>query len=1060
MLSSLSTAASSTEDTSDDAAYLVNPTAFNEINETLLAAADLCLKIASPACLAWSVILQSVREHATLLRETRETRQSVRALDRFNTVESSESESVERSGLQSSGSSARRRSSFGSDTSQQSSFLEDMLEKVMLSPVEGDPITFLAKSAVDGSGVLGVISFLASNFCTPFGTDHLGKSGLRMRCVLLDLLRVVLGLIEYQPDLILATLAVLTGSGSFWDMQEKPLELMGNEPAAVFLQDTEFMQKLFQEALSRFPYEISPFLTMCRALASCGSVQDREAMPAIWHKLENVDSFTCLLPQSFTGYELLREDEESSLIQLTADLNIIRRSQASHFNSLRSKKLSHSTALSNSLLDIDRISAGTIGRVLSDSKPLVVLWRHDYSPIAYLGHLLELASSGDMNETMTSTGVTSEIIGLFAVILLSGAKTLASSTAKARSEMGEKVLNKAGEGLEAGQDIVSVVFDIFEQELNKRLNGAQDDSLDVLVQCIQFTFALLKISPDRVWPFLGRSSLLGIKNRDSQLSAVVFTAEVPLARYDFLYGCVRVFDALISDAISNAIVRQTPAKALGRFSESNGMGLGVSQTVMNKVLLSFHRIMVDLYESCLTWNFADSNQQMQIRSQLCLTFQNTLSYFFGVDDEPDPSLKLTGSLAASAEHITRVFLSSSNNELALSPLFDMIARSFTEKEIVVSNFRRRISETEVCAALDFANTLLRVNLLLGYQRSYLERRILETAPVLANVYSIGFRFRKFVIQLFTTLILCADITEKQPPSLLGHLGEESAVCMLEILSMIDQPLKDQELSILIWKLFSAIVSRRQQWLAVLILTGDTPRGAVRKNKNSETDGTMQNKSILIAALDYSSNLGRLPPAIGSAILEFVALATDSWPWVFATVEEHPHFLTAISDYITQMETASNTSHNRSRNADIEYQKIQIASYIVDILATYVYYTRQSNNNTFVKSLLSSLAYVSSTAVSPPTYNNSLHSNLRRNIEDKFAGCRLRQFKRTGFQQSQLGDSFYYDLAMAGKLLASNPSWKGRGDNGFFGEVTMANLNLSIVEAQVVKYRISRWCLSI
>lgn len=1044
------------EKTSSDAAYLLNVTTFNEINDVILIAAGLCLKTASPAVLAWSIILQSLREYATTSKEARETRQSVRALDRYGTADSSESENFEGSTLRNSGSSQRRRSSFGSDTSQQSSYLEDLLEKVMLAPVEGDPIAFLAKSAVDGSQVLNVISLLATDFCTPFGSAHIGITGLKMRCILLDVLRSVFELIDYQPDLILTTLAVLRGSESFWKMQMLPVEFGHLEPAAIFLADAVFMRKLFQEALSRFPYETWPFLKLCRALARCQTLEGREMLPSIWQKLESVDSLTCLLPPQFTGYSLLREDEESSLIQLEANLNI---NSYPTFAFDNFKKFSGTASQFNQVMNLQQIPDGTIGRVLSNSKPLVVLWRHDYSPLAYMGRLLKLVSSGEVTEEVVSRETVSEVISLIAAMLLSNSNAMMTNDARGGSEVGDKILNKASEGLDSGQDVVSVIFDIFERELNNGRTGVADESLDVLVQCIQFTYALLPVMPDRVWPFLGRSCLLGVKDGQSQLGAVIFTTEVSIARFDFLLSCVHMFCALISDTITNSVVRKVPAKAVLRFSTPTNPRVGVSTVIMERVLLAFHRIMADIFESLSTWNFAEPIHQIQIRSHLCSAFYKTISYCFETDDEADHSLKLAGPLSSSAQHLIHVFISSSNNDIAISPLLDMIARGFSNRSFVTSSPEWKYLEDEVHSALDLADTLIRVSMFLGYPRSHLEHRLLEAISVLANVYAAGLNHRKPVIVLLKSLVISADRTENQPSSLLGQMGEEPATYLLEILSTIDQPLKDQALSIEIWNLLSAIVSKRQQWFAIFVLTGETPREAL-KNKSSEAAGNRQHRSIFTIALDDLSSLGKVPPAVASAMLRFVALAADSWPWVFAIIEEHSQFLSAILDHLAQLETASNTNQNRSNPRGTEYHQIQIASYIVDILAMYSHSTRQTGNLSSSKRFLPNLSYVISTAISPTAYNHSLHSNLRRNFEDKFFGCRLKEFQYTSFRPPQLGISFYYNLDMSNRMLGFESAWKGQGDEGFAGEFIRANVNLSVVEAQIVGHEFLVLCFSL
>ena len=116
---------------------------------------------------------------------------------------------------------------------------------------------------------------------------------------------------------------------------------------------------------------------------------------------------------------------------------------------------------------------------------------------------------------------------------------------------------------------------------------------------------------------------------------------------------------------------------------------------------------------------------------------------------------------------------------------------------------------------------------------------------------------------------------------------------------------------------------------------------------------------------------------------------------------------------------------------------------------YTHHTLQSDSPRFARSLVNHLTYLIKNAISPPTYNASLHVNLRHNFETKFPGCSLADFKRTTINRPQLGESFYYDLTLAKKMLAHEPAWTGKQGQGFAEEMKRANVNLSLVEAQIV-----------
>lgn len=1011
------------------------------MQDTLIAAADACPITASPAVLAWGIILQTLRGYALQIKEKREIRQSDRASERFSVIES-DNEGPEQS-------SYRSRSSTSSDTSPQLSFLEELLERVMLTALDVDPIAYLAERAVDVNGVFNILTALAVDYCTPFGSEHNGQSGLRMRRVLLDLIQAVLGLVEYQPALLIAALAVLTGSERYWDVLERPIELGDAEPALVFLKDDRLMQRLFGTALSRFPYETLPFLKLCRALAVC-SANDDEGLPAIWPLIDEVDEITIMLPAGFVGYKTIREDEEVNYVELIDSLSFIGPDPATSRPSKRRLRASTACTVPSDALELP---SGTVGRILSETRPPVVMWHYEYSGVAYMGKILQLSLavsdiSDGYSDTTLLREVVAEIIDLMSVMI---STTVKSTSAKQGpltvQEAARKILEKASDGLDRNQDVISVVFEIFENELQRRRNVSEEDgSVDILVRCIQFTHALLPVMPDRVWPFLGRSSLLGISGGESKISAVIASTEMVTGRYEFVLGCIRVFDALVEDAIRHAVARKTPTKAITRYSSHLTLSSGISQTAMKKVLLSLQRIMVDVFESTMNWRFAAPEERLEINTFICTVFSNILKYSFAVDDDPNISNKLVEPLAPAAEYIVDVFLSTSSNDLSVHPLLEIFSDGMSSTSDTSLSTRSLQSWTsQVRAAVTLTTTLIEVNRLLQNPPSHLEEQVFRASPILASVYAADENFRSPVANLFHALICCAATKNNQPPSLLGHLGQETASHFLEVLSSIDQPVGNEHLSVEVWRFLSAIVSKRQQWLAIFVLTGNTPRDSLKNPKATDGATSRRSRPILKIALDGLSNIGKLQPQRAIAMLEFVSLAADAWPWVLVTMEQHPHFLTAMLDYIGGLEPSPGSTKDKVT----EYSTTQIYSSILDIFAMYVHHTRQTGDPSFAKKLTPKISYFIRNAVSTPCYNASLQGNLRQNFESKFPACSLLNLKRTSLERPLLGDSFFYDLDLANIIFSFNPAWAGRRNQGFAEELVRANLNLSLVESQVV-----------
>ena len=1032
--------------------YVHNPQTINELNDILIALAP--SKVASPVTLAWGIITQSIREMALSTRESKENRQSLRAADRYGATDSSDTDGAERHPLRSV-SSLRRRSSTGSDTSLQSLLVEDVYDALTMTSVNGDPISYLARSAVDHDNVFDVVSTIASDFCTVYGFEHNDKPGQNMRIILLDLVRSCVDFVQYQPALINTTMAVLTGSERFWDLLDRDMAAYEEQPPGLFIRDQALRQKLLLVAASRFPYESVPFLEFCRALAFQYTSSDgSQAVP--WANLEELDTFTCRLPASFEATSPIREEEEGDFLRLTETLRVLVGSGETDLLAISDPSQTSSRAylsVGTSTAQV-AIPAGTTGIVQSESKPFVIGWNHQYPGLAYMGQILKCASatspSMGFSAVTISPIVVAEVIHLISILLVSATKS--PSVGHERSlplESAQSILGQASDGLDRNQDIISVIFEIFDDQLHKpQEDSPQGTSYDILIQCIHFTNALLLLMPDRVWPFLGRSGLLGIGQEEDQLSWVI-AHEMSTGRYGILLGCVRLYDALVEDAVSHGVSRKVPMKALVRFEDPQSVGSGVTQMTMQNVLLSFSRSMVDVLESTASWRFTVPADRMEINQRLCCAFGKILMYCYSVNDNPDVSQKITCPLSKAAGYISEAFLSTSNSDFIVKSLLRILASATDTRTTTLPTSKHHYQIGETVATLDLATTLLRINSAVGQSTPQLEKELFKVTPNLARIYAVHECFRVPVVKLFDTLLSSSATSNRQPPSLLGYLGHEGANCFLEVLSRLDQPLRNDALSAAIWSLLTAVVSKRQQWFAMYILTGRTPRESVKSKTDQSTGTPKLEEPILNVALNNLCSLERINPSKALGMLRFVATSADYWPWTFTAIDQHPHFLRAISEYAARVGSSTTATSVKSTKTSQDYNSIQMASYMAKILAMYTHYTRQIDNPKFARGLVPHLNYLIKNAISAPGYNNSLHGNLRTNFGAKFPGCNLTDFKRTELDQVALGEDYFYNVEFADKVLSNYPAWRGKKGQGFLEEFKRANINLSVVEAHVV-----------
>ena len=1045
-LEEISTLSISAADATRGSHYLLQEDCILQVTEILVDAAKKGSCNASPAVFAWGIILQTLREYASKSKEVRELRQSQRAANAYGPTLS---EPEGREGLSgTSFPSPNRRSSGGSDASQQPTYLEEIQETLDRMPLNEDPIALLARCAVDYSHVFDIITNLATDFCTQYGSEHQGKCGLQIRLLLLDLIRAAAQYIEYGPEIVSATLAILTGSGRYWEILASPQHSRDAQPAAVFLNDSFLMERLFDAALSRFPYEVLPFLKLCRALASSSCTLD-EGKIAIKSILENIPSFTSTLDDD--GYTNRLDVDNSPYLELNDSVEIFPHRRVHGLNTARKRITQTSGSAKSPASNSDfQLPAQTAGRVLSNGKPLVVIWHYEYSGFKYMGRFLQQAMDNkDMHYSDTAaatTPVVIEIIGMLTAILASASND--ETTGQIASEVAQEVLEEASDGLDRNQDVVSIILAIFEDELYRiQSTTSVATSTELLIHCIEFSHALLLVLPSRIWPFLARSGLISLDGKESRLSAVISGFEMPSGRYGFLHGCIRVFDALIDDVIKHAVSRKISTKALARFGEQDTVGAGISDSVIKKVLRSMGQITVDVFETSRSWRFADPEECAEISSVVCSVLDKILTSCFKVDDNPDLAGKLTGLLAPTATYLLEAFFSKANNDLPALPLLHIFLEGMTipESSLPTRLTAHRISQ--IIAALKLSNTLVRLNQHSDFTPAHLEETLFKSIPVLVKLYSIHDNYRLPIIELLEILVNSIGRQEAQPPSMLGCLGQDIAKYFLEMISTLDQPLNDKLLSIAIWKFLAAVVSQRQQWFSIYLLRGSTPREALRDNDKGSKAKSQNTRSMLNVASRRLSHLERLQPEEAGSILEFLTLAADFWPWVLTQLDKDHELLAILMDQLPQAD-ASATNDTLIAFLKTPHQ-ILITSYIISLFGLYIHSWKEKGDVMFAKKLVPRLGYLIQHAVDVPSYNASLHGNLRKNFGLKFPGCNLGNFKKTPFSPSKLGDNYYYDLEIAGLMLDFDPAWARKGKQSFAEEFSRANINMSIVESQIV-----------
>lgn len=988
--------------------YLEDEGCIKLLSSCLLGATAQSIKHASPAVLAWSIVAQNIREVATLAGGEQQ-----RQLDDG----SSDSEST------------RTRRTSTRDPGAKQRKPEMLLEMIMdLVTGEDDPIAMLGGGAVNDLRVLEVVSEISQVLLRAYGDSVDMHTTVCGRLVAYELIRDAIPLIKYGPEIAQPVLSALTYDG-------RSAAPWPAEPARTLLEDGIIMGPRFMDhIISRYPHEMSPFLACLSALSrSVASVDEGGSRVAT--VLDNMVNFTRPLPNHFEGYDLVREDENANCIRLTQDIPVL----AQHA-SKGTKLLTKST--SERREDQYFIPAGTVGFILNDNRPFVVCWQYEHSSLEYLGKILSTRVTNATILNVSSPGtvdqeVAADIVGFMSDIL--GSLVIAGNV-----EAAGQLLGRFSNGLDRNDDILRVVFEIFERELQTKVDRPGiDEALILLANCVKFMIITLSVYPDRVWSFLLRSKLLAVDENSGAFAAIVGSTEVPAGEYRLLRSCVDLFGALVNDAVKRAVSRNGVTKTLTRFQEQNLSSGTTPEKTMSVVLVTMVRVMLDVFASQTTWKFALSADKGEMNTSILNSLKCIMDSTYGIDDANQPGRRLTSFFATASEIILDASLASADQSVLLQPALDIFVSSTVDLDSSSTVKQTSAMVSQAIAASSLCSTVLKVGILLNRRGGWLLTQLFEAVPVLARLYALHSVLKPYLGELLTVIVQASNIDGKEPPSLLGHLSSEATKHFLVVMTQLDLPLRKVESEIKIWDLLSAVVSNKQQWLAICLLTGTTPRDRL-KNKSGEVTKT-QVKPLLSYALDELSKIGTLAPRRAIAMLSFVSLSQKHWPWATNDIGRHQDFVKNITDWLADLsplpKSADAETSTRFANEN------QMAAYIADILATYLYNDRQGGMSSNAKTIASKMNHLVEDAVAVDGYNHSLHRNLEKNFGLKFHTCTLASFKRTALSSTDYGRNYYYDLDLMTKVLDFEPSWT-RNKQGFVNEVARANINLSVVESQV------------
>lgn len=826
---------------------------------------------------------------------------------------------------------------------------------------------------------------------------------------------------QYLPTSLAYSEDILTMQSAILE-PPKSIHLTGLEfvdAANDFLRTETPEEAIFNQASQWFPHEALPFLTLCRQLARADAIQENTHY--ITFRLRKLQYFTALAVGSLAEYHTTREDENLNYVALNKHAYAFPQGSTALLTSNLNNK------------EVLVIEAGTEGVVVSDHEPRIIRWNYEYSGFALIGEWLELHYNGLLQEVVSGVDTAQEIVSEMITLLANLLTTtyLGIDDPEQRDASVDIILIEATAHLANGSNVAELVFNIIEQEIQayrRRPTNTFDTS--ILVACMTFARAVLKIRPSQFWSQITKTNIISTHGGSGLLYMLISGVESMSGDASVTLATAHLYQDMIL-----ATMRQTtefPVMKRWR-SKSSQRPFNSLEKSYEMSLSSLTQTMLEVLEAMTQWQKLAEPQEPQIITIIANSFGELLRIRFGVGSQMST---LTASLSSAANAILNRLRPSRAGDARSGPIISHI--------IFALNLNVRIDADPamlVCyeALLDLSNALVRVGLKQMQPAAGFETCLFDLVPILVRQLNPLSRMQSSS-QLLQSLL--EVLSQQKPVSLLGHLGTESSIDLVDVI-LGGQHGSYVSVATDRWMLLELLIRREQQWFSIVLLTGSIPH----KDSNiASADGNVyRGRLVLNRAVDIvehlqpgSENAHELP----TAVVRFIITAQQNWSWTLTSLRSKQTVLKRLVDCAT-------SSVERQTNTDADW--LQISALITDFCSVYLQYAKSVQDSDLVTGLVPLLNWLTIHAVDVRSYNASLHANLRKNFSAKF-NLELDDFKSNRLFPEQVND--FVDLDLAELVLGHDPAWKPQGtkaanvDQSYYAEIARANTNLRLVEAEI------------
>ena len=440
-----------------------------------------------------------------------------------------------------------------------------------------------------------------------------------------------------------------------------------------------------------------------------------------------------------------------------------------------------------------------------------------------------------------------------------------------------------------------------------------------------------------------------------------------------------------------------------------------------------------------------------------------------IDALHSPENRVTGIITPSADRVLEMFLAQ-ENEMG-RPFESLFYACYIAKEVFETRddgleaelVRKAVNWS--LSSLALSETIIRTRPLVAPDALGFELQIYRQLKLLNSLLFLRPSLQRPIFSLLRTLLLAPQQENREQPSILAHLGGDEKTHIPLLIELATDPIIYPETRRAVWKYAAGIMASQQQGLAILLLFGaETGRKTAHKPavvEDKEETETLLRKAVTMVVEDELKPKDMLERQVFGihtyfevnidAIVDFLSKAHNSWAPILSTLRQDKALWAKLLILLAWSGTMVDSAEPAPQTLQ-NCWRLHTAAAAVDAIAVEVFHAGNMSQAASIEVLRDLLVTkkdirlqdIASEAFRIRGYRDSLFFHLRRNFQSKFPNSDILRFQRSVRSERQFGEEYFFDISIGRAILEGDSAWAG-----FEKEIRLANLNMSIVDAQLV-----------